>query len=306
MLFTHALCGRERPLIEYLSGHFISTVAGFQVQNVPFLLESVRLRNRLPAVPAHAGQEGLMVCSGDSGYVSIGKMLAWNKGLTKDTHPALRKTSETMRRKGIDNFKNWRDGMKHRGLIKSSYPPLVRNGDLAELLGTVLGDGHLHTHDRCDSLRIVGDARKIDFVVRSAHLIHSVFKKHPKVAKRKSSNGVNITLYEKNIARRLNIPTGARAQHKFLLPVWIEKNRQHTIRFLRGLYEAEGSLSHSPATYTHKFIFSNMNPHLLELVARLVRGLGFTVSNSANKIQVSRKDEVQKLSDLLEFRHYES
>ena len=196
--------------------------------------------------------------------------------------------------------------MKRRGLIKSSYPSLAKNGDLAELLGIVLGDGHVHKHDRCDSLRIVGDAQKMGFVVRSAQLVYSIFGKHPKVTKRKSSNGVNITFYEKNIAKRLNIPTGARAQYEYCLPAWIEKNRSNTIRFLRGLYEAEGSLSHSPATYTHKFIFSNTNPHLLELVARLVRGLGFTVSNSANKIQVSRKDEVQKLSNLIEFRHYES
>lgn len=232
-------------------------------------------------------------------------MRAWNKGFTKDTHPALRKTSETMRRKRIDNFKKWRDGMKSRGLIKSSYPALARTGDLAELIGIVLGDGHIHKHARCDSLRIVGDAKKMGFVSRSEQLIYLVFKKHPKVLKRNGSNGVNITFYEKNIARRLNIPTGSRAQYEYRLPAWIENNRGHTIRFLRGLYEAEGSLSHSPATYTHKFIFSNVNPCLLELVARLVRGLGFTVSNSAHKVQVSRKDEVQKLSDLIEFRHYE-
>lgn len=231
-------------------------------------------------------------------------MPVWNKGLTKDTHPALRKTSETMRRKRIDNFKDWRDRMKRKGLIKSSYPPLTKNGDLAELIGIVLGDGHLHKHDRCDSLRIVGDAKKMGFVIRSAQLVYLVFKKEPKVMKRSSSNGVNITLYEKNISKRLSLPTGARAGYEFLLPSWIEKSRSNTIRFLRGLYEAEGTLCHSPATYTHKFIFTNMNLRLLELVARLVRGLGFTVSVSANKVQVSRKDEVQKLSNLIQFRHY--
>lgn len=233
-------------------------------------------------------------------------MSVWNKGLTKDNNQSVRKTSETMRRKHIDNFKKWRDVMKQQGIIKSNYPPLKKNGNLAELMGVVLGDGHIHKHDRCDSLRIVGDARKMGFIRRSAQLIYLVLEKRPKVAKRKSSNGVNITLYEKNIAKRLNIPPGARAGYKFRLPIWLEKNKNHKIRFLRGLYEAEGSLCHSLATYTHKFIFTNMNQHLLDLVARLVRELGFTVSVSANKVQVSRKDEVQKLSDLIEFRHYES
>lgn len=233
-------------------------------------------------------------------------MLVWNKGLTKDTHPALRKTSETMRRKHLDNFKNWRDKMKEEGSIKSSYPPLTKNGDLAELLGTILGDGHIHSHDRCDSLRIVGDAKKMGFVNRSAALVESVFKKQPKIMMRKDSGGVNITMYERNISKRLGIPSGSRAEYGFILPTWIEKSRKHKIRFLRGLYEAEGSLSHHLPTYTHKLMFSNMNPCLLELVARLVRELGFTVSVSANRVQVSRKEEVQKLADLIQFRNYES
>src|SRR3989344_188464 len=233
-------------------------------------------------------------------------MPAWNKGFTKENHPAVRKISETMRKKRIDNFKKWRDEMRRRGLLKSSYPALVRNGDLAELLGIVLGDGHVHRHERCDSLRIVGDAKKMGFVVHSAQLIFLVFGKHPKVAKRSGSNGMNVTVYEKNIAKRLDIPTGSRAKYDYCLPGWIESNKSYTIRFLRGLYEAEGSISHSPATYTHKFIFSNTNPRLRELVARLVRELGFTVSNSANKVQVSRQADVQKLSDLIEFRHYKT
>jgi hypothetical protein len=233
-------------------------------------------------------------------------MSPWNKGFTKDTHPALRKTAETMRRKHIDNFKSYRDAMKEQGIIRSSYPPLTKNGDLAELIGIVLGDGYIHEHDRCESLRIVGDAGKMGFVHHSAKLVRSVFGKEPKVAKRNGSNGVNITFYEKNISKRLGIPPGSRAAYAFPLPGWIKKSRGNKIRFLRGLYEAEGSISHHPATYTHKFIFSNANEYLLELVADLVREIGFTVSVSARKTQVSRKDEVQKLADLIQFRDYVS
>lgn len=246
-----------------------------------------------------------MVYGINSGCAILGEMPVWNKGLTKETNASLYKTSETMRSNRLDNFKKWRDDMKQQGIIKSVYPPLTKNGDLAELIGIVLGDGHIHEHDRCESLRIVGDARKMGFVERSAQLVYAVFKKQPKVAKRKSSNGINITFYEKYISKRLGLPTGSRAEYEFILPSWIEKSKKNKIRFLRGLYEAEGSISHSPATYTHKFIFGNTNPHLLEMVARLVRELGFTVCVSAKQVQVSRKAEVQKLPDLLQFRHYD-
>ncbi len=210
-----------------------------------------------------------------------------------------------MQRKRLDNFKHWRDEMKRRGLIKSSYPALKKDDNLAELLGVVLGDGHIYMHDRCDSLRVVGDAAKMGFVIRAAYIIHAVFGKRPRISKRKKSNAVNVTLYEKHISKRLGIPAGARRKSRFILPVWIERSKSKKIRFLRGLYEAEGTLCHSPATYTHKFIFTNMNAYLLKLVARLVRELGFTVSVSANKVQVSRKHEVQKLSNLIKFRNYE-
>jgi len=215
-----------------------------------------------------------------------------------------RKISETMRARGLDNFKHWRDEMKKRGLIKTEYPSLVHDGNLAELIGTTLGDGHLYKHDRCDSLRIVGDAKKMSFVNRSADLIEFVFKKKPSIVKVRASNAMTVTIYEKHLAKRLGLPHGSRAQYEYRVPSWIRKDKGYIARFLRGLYEAEGSIGHHPGTYTHKLVFANTNPHLLALVAELVRTLGFTVSVSTTRVQVSRKAEVQDLENLLQFRRY--
>lgn len=226
-------------------------------------------------------------------------MIPWNKGLTKETSSSVRKTSDTMRKKHLDNFKSWRDAVK-----KKNYRTFKKDGDLAELLGVILGDGHIYKHDRCESLRIVADAGKPDFVKRYANIVSILFDKKPNVAKRKESNAVNITIYQKEISSRLDIPAGSRAKFRYKLPRWIASSHEFKLRLLRGLYEAEGSVSHSPATYTHKFMFSNANQHLLRLVASLVRELGFTVSVSANKAQVSRKEDVQKLANLLQFRCY--
>lgn len=214
------------------------------------------------------------------------------------------KISETMRARKLDNFKRWRDEMKALGKIKSVYPALKRNGDLAELIGTILGDGHLHAHDRCDSLRITGDAAKMDFVYRAAKLVEIVFGKKPRIAKVRVTNAVTITLYERFIAKRLGLPYGSRSKFKYTLPSWILDNRSNTLRFLRGLYEAEGSECHHLPTSTHKLFFANTNPHLLKLVATLITDLGFTQNTHATKVQVSRQAEVQKLKDLLQFRSY--
>lgn len=81
----------------------------------------------------------------------------WNKGHTKKTNASLRKTSETMRRKKLDNFKKWRDEMKKQGKIKSTYPALIHSSELAELIGVIHGDGHIGKLPRTESLRIVGN-----------------------------------------------------------------------------------------------------------------------------------------------------
>ena len=204
----------------------------------------------------------------------------------------------------LDNFKLWRDRMKESGKIKSIYPSLKKDGNLAELIGTVLGDGHIYRHPRCDSLRITGDAKKMGFINRSAYLVEAVFDKTPTISKVRRSNAMTVTIYERNISKRLKIPHGSRKDLNYIPPKWISSNRSHTIRFLRGLYEAEGSLCYHPPTSTHKLFFANKNQHLLKLVATLITSLGFTQNTYINKVQVSRKVEVQGLKNLIQFRSY--
>jgi len=228
----------------------------------------------------------------------------WNKGHTKKTHPSLEKTSNTMRLKRIDNFKIWRDRMKMNGKIRSKYIALKKNRDLAELIGVVLGDGHIGKFPRCESLRIVGNYKNKGFINRYAKLVEDVFKKIPTVSKIKASNASTITIYENKISQRLGIPVGSRRDLQYKLPLWIKRSKKNRISFLRGLYEAEGSINHHEKTYTHKLLFSNKNESLLNLVQKLVLELGFAPHYSRDKVQISRKNDVQKLKNLLKFRSY--
>jgi hypothetical protein len=231
---------------------------------------------------------------------------SWNKGQTKETNVSVAKTSATMKDRGLDNFKAWREQAKREGKIKSEYLDFERNGDLAELLGVVLGDGHICKHERCESLRITGDSHKPEFIYHYAVLIEKIFQKTPTIANVKMTNAMTVTIYEKHISTRLGIPAGSRHALDYILPEWISVNRAYRIRFLRGLYEAEGNLSYHAGTYTHKFQFGNINVSLLDIVHNLVIGLGFHPHRSPKQIQVSRKAEVQKLADLLQFRNYGS
>lgn len=228
----------------------------------------------------------------------------WNKGQTKETSLSVKKISDTMKLRKINNFKAWRDEMKATGKIKENYLPLEKNGDLAELIGVVLGDGHICRYPRCEELRLISNSNSPGFIKRYARIMETVFEKKPYVIQSKQSNSTKIGFYEKLISKRLGVPTGARRDLDITVPKWISKNREYVVRYLRGLYEAEGSFCVHKPTYTHKFFFANKNASMLNNVYCLMKGLGFSPHMGKYQVQISKKDEVYAAMKVLGFRDY--
>ena len=227
----------------------------------------------------------------------------WNKGKTKENNLSVKKISETMKLKKIDNFKKWRIEMRRLGKI-GGEKLLLKNGDLAELIGMTLGDGSIHKYDRTEGLRIVLPTDKPELIKRYTEIVEKVFRKKPTVIKRKELNCIDLRLYQQNISKRMGIKSGARANLVIKIPSWISKKTNFVIRYLRGLYEAEGSFCVHKPTYTYKFLFSNKNSSMLRNVFGLMTKLGFHPHKSTNQIQISKREEVYKAMELLEFRKY--
>lgn len=194
--------------------------------------------------------------------------------------------------------------MKASGKIKSVYWPLEKNGDLAELIGVVLGDGHICIYPRCEELRVISNSKNDGFIQRYAGLMEKIFEKKPYVIPSQSANSTKIGFYEKFISKRLGILPGARKDLKIDVPKWIFKNKEYVVRYLRGLYEAEGSFCVHKQTYTYKFLFSNRNESMLSNVYDLMKTLGFRPHRSRYQIQISKKEEVYKATEVLSFRDY--
>jgi len=213
------------------------------------------------------------------------------------------KISKTMKFKKLDNFKKWRDEMKRLGKIRSIYPKLKRDGDLAELIGVVLGDGNISVFPRTEAMTIASNAKNKGFIQRYAHLTKKIFSQKPTINK-PAGGCVRIRIYQKYISKRIDIPFGARKDKNIKIPGWILKNKSFLIRYLRGLYEAEGSFCVHKPTCTYKFLFSNRNESLLNNVYRSLVIFGFHPNKSGYKIQVSRKEEVFRIKDLIKFRQY--
>ena len=139
---------------------------------------------------------------------------------------------------------------------------------------------------------------------RYSYLKGKIFDRKPAVNLRSNSNCIRIRIYEKHISGRLGVPFSPRGKLKIRVPVWIYSNKKYIVRYLRGLYEAEGSNSIHIPTYTYKIQFSNTNVSMLENVFRLVSKLGFHPHKSKNMIQLSRKQEVYDFLKLIQFRKY--
>lgn len=216
-----------------------------------------------------------------------------------------KRISETMRRRKVDNFFQWREEMKRTGLIKTSYDPFPKSDELAELIGVTLGDGNIEVFPRTERLVIAANSRNKGFVKRYEGIVGRIFGKKPKCMKSRSANCVRISIYQKFISERLGIQSGNRKNARYVVPGWILRNTTFKISFLRGLYEAEGSLCVHKATSTYKLLFSNKNMSLLNIVSDALASLGFKSNKSGYKVQVSRKDEVYQLKKLIGFRVYD-
>lgn len=230
--------------------------------------------------------------------------MPWNKGLTKEIDSRVLKISRTMRNKNIDNFRNWRDKMKELGKIPCRYPYFPKSGDLAEYIGVILGDGNIGKFPRTERILIVGNANNDGFIRRYTKLTELLFNKKPTVSHDKNANAVRISLYQKKIAVRLGIPIGSRKRLNLAIASWIWENKKYLVRFLRGLFEAEGSLSIHIPTGTYNFQFKNQNKSLLKIVSKGLRLLNYHPEIRSNSIRLRKKIEVENFRKLINFRVY--
>ena len=271
----------------------------------------IRLATRSASSPAGPHQVILPGVLGDPlhprtrlPFVVEFELMPWNKGFTKKTHPSVMKISLTMQRKKIDNFRRWRNRMKEVGRIPRNYPRFRQSADLAEYIGVLLGDGNISKFPRTERILISGNLRHPGFIEHYAKLTETLFRKTPTIMKARGGRHVRISLYQKEISRRLGIPTGSRRHLDLRIPDWIWRNSRYLIRLVKGLLEAEGSLSIHRPSYTYNFQFANRNQSLLAIMARALMVLGFHPERRYNAVRLRKRAEVEKLRLLVQFREY--
>lgn len=231
---------------------------------------------------------------------------SWNKGFTKKNNPSVLKISQTMQKKKIDNFINWRDKMKSLGKIKSKYPLFSKNEELAELIGLILGDGNLFKHERVERLTISFNLKYPKIIIRGQYLVEKILKKKVATDKGIKGNGKRIWIYEKNISKRLGIPCGAKKNHNLRIPEWAWGSKKLLVACLVGLFNAEGSYSIHLPTCTYNLQFSNINKTLLKDVFLALKMLKYNPHLREKRVNLRKRKETESFARLINFKYYRS
>ena len=147
--------------------------------------------------------------------------------------------------------------LMRRGIKIKQYQKLVKNSNLAELIGIVLGDGNLYKHPRTENLRITLNSKDQPYIFHVAELICKIFNKHPSIIKRNGKNAVSVSLYQGKISHRLDIPSGNKIKNDVVIPAWIFIKRKHRVRCLKGLFETDGCFQKDDENYAQYIEFKN-------------------------------------------------
>lgn len=229
-------------------------------------------------------------------------VIPWNKGETKETHPSLAKLSYNLKLQKEWNFSKWQREWRKQKRIQ--YKKFIRDENLAELIGIVLGDGSLEKFPRTERLHIVCNSEQKDYILHIADLIKRKFKKTPRIFNRKIEKATDIYIYQCRISDRLGLPTGNKIENNVGIPLWIKANRNFGITCLKGLFETDGCFVEDKDNYTQIIEFKNNCRRLKEDVYFLLKELGYHPQFGKKYIRLARREEVYNFENLINFRDY--
>lgn len=177
-------------------------------------------------------------------------------------------------------------------------PP--KSVELAEFIGTMMGDGGMHKYQSVITLHHIDDREYIDFVSRR---IQKLFRIKPALYHIPRSSVFNIVVSRAEIVtylHSLGLPVGNKVKQQFDIPEWIKKNRKYSIACIRGLVDTDGSVfTHSykvKGKWYHykKLSFCSRSQPLQHSVAKILTDLGMRARISGYDVRLDSIADVKK------------
>lgn len=187
---------------------------------------------------------------------------------------------------------------------KGTHKP-GKSVELAEFIGTMMGDGGLSKYQACITLHHIDDREYINFIAKR---IRKLFHIQPALYHLPKKSVYNIVVSRSEIVKYLHalgLPIGNKVRQEFDIPDWIRKNRKFAIACVRGLVDTDGSVfTHSYTVkgklYSYKKLsFCSRSKPLQHSVARILTDVGMRARISGYDVCLDSIADMEKYFALI-------
>lgn len=186
--------------------------------------------------------------------------------------------------------------------IKKQIFEPKQSKELAEMLGILVGDGHLCTYQTTMTTNSITDIEHAKFV---SGLFKKLFKIEVPIQKNSGSNSVDVIVSSKKLADFLalmGMTKGNKIHNGLHIPEWIMENNKFWRPFIRGLFDTDGCVyldRHYRGNKIYKHIgwtiSSNADKLVIDII-KVLEGLGFSPSyrKSQHSVYLRKQAEVYR------------
>ncbi len=172
--------------------------------------------------------------------------------------------------------------------------------ELAELLGLLVGDGHLSQYQVSLSTNSITDRDHAAFVRTLFEKVTSV----PVIMTTlRSENTITLVASSKALVTRLNnlgMPLGNKIASGLRIPLWVKANRKFAGAFIRGLFDSDGSVFLDRHLIKGKryesigWTITSKSPSLLVDMVELLRCLDFSPTHRESQwaVYLRKKENI--------------
>ncbi len=207
---------------------------------------------------------------------------------------------ENIKKKWIKEIlpENWRQ-RNIREKIKKIIKIPEKNENLAEILGVILGDGHLERK----TLTITGNSNEIEHYNYLKKNIKSMFNLDSVILKLKNQNAIQLKIYSIELINFLmnnSFILGNKIKNKESLPPWVFEKEEFIYGALRGLFDSDGGIYQKQKKYKRVIIeFQTDSPYIRENIFKMLKKIGFTPSKSSGNIRIQNQKEIYKFFKII-------
>jgi len=161
-----------------------------------------------------------------------------------------------------------------------------------------LEDAHFSEREKYGDYTIEIDQKNKEWLELLSQKLHKHFKKLPKIRKRKDGN-YRLRLHSKAILEEVKDVV------KFVHANIVEENTKAKVNFLRGIYDAEGSVHKE----RYSIVLSNKKEHLIELSRKMLNELGIKTGkvyidkNGVRNLPIYGRENLIVFKKLVGFYH---